>query len=54
MADVDLNAGGWKQTFIDLFAGATGGVAQVLIGKSSSIISNFTETQGNEYFALSK
>lgn len=39
MADVDLSDGGWKQTFIDLFAGATGGVAQVLIGKCGSIMS---------------
>lgn len=37
MADVDLDAGGLKQTFKDLFAGAAGGVAQVLLGKSSSV-----------------
>ena len=33
MADVELDAGGLKQTFKDLFAGAAGGVAQVLIGQ---------------------
>ena len=33
MADVDLDAGGLKQTFKDLFAGAAGGVAQVLLGQ---------------------
>lgn len=37
MADVDLDAGGLKQTFKDLFAGAAGGVAQVLLGKFSSV-----------------
>ncbi len=37
MADADLEAGGLKQTLKDLFAGAAGGVAQVLLGKSSSV-----------------
>ena len=32
MADVDLDAGGLKRTLKDLFAGAAGGVAQVLLG----------------------
>ena len=33
MADVDLDAGGLKQTLKDLFAGAAGGIAQVLLGQ---------------------
>ena len=32
MEDIDSNAGGLKQTLKDLFAGAAGGVAQVLLG----------------------
>lgn len=35
MAEVDLDAGGLKQTFKDLFAGAAGGIAQVLLGSWS-------------------
>lgn len=38
MADVaeELEAQGFKRTLKDLFSGAVGGVAQVLIGESSS------------------
>ena len=32
MADVDLDAGGLQRTLKDLFAGAAGGVTQVLLG----------------------
>jgi solute carrier family 25 carnitine/acylcarnitine transporter 20/29 len=32
-ADVEAHAGGAKQTAKDLFAGAAGGVAQVLLGE---------------------
>ncbi len=42
MADVDLDAGGFKQTFKDLFAGAAGGVAQVLLGKLSSVYNSLS------------
>ena len=33
MADVQVDAGGLKRTLKDLFAGAAGGVAQVLLGQ---------------------
>lgn len=32
MADPELEAGGLQRTLKDLFAGAAGGVAQVLLG----------------------
>ncbi len=32
MADSPAEAGGWERTAKDLFAGAAGGVAQVLLG----------------------
>ncbi len=32
MADVETDAGGLNRTLKDLFAGAMGGVAQVLLG----------------------
>lgn len=32
MADADVAEGGLKRTLKDLFAGAAGGVAQVLLG----------------------
>ena len=35
MADVEVDAGGLKRTLKDLFAGAAGGVAQVLLGQYS-------------------
>ena len=33
MADVQVDGGGLKRTLKDLFAGAAGGVAQVLLGQ---------------------
>ena len=33
MAEPELDAGGFKRTLKDLFAGAAGGVAQVLLGQ---------------------
>lgn len=33
MSEHDIDAGGLKRTFKDLFAGAAGGVAQVLLGQ---------------------
>ena len=42
MADVDLEAGGLKQTFKDLFAGAAGGVAQVLLGQLFLLYGNIS------------
>ena len=33
MADSELEAGGLQRTLKDLFAGAAGGVAQVLLGQ---------------------
>ena len=35
MSELDVEAGGLKRTFKDLFAGAAGGVAQVLLGQYS-------------------
>lgn len=32
MADAELDSGGLERTLKDLFAGAAGGVAQVLLG----------------------
>lgn len=31
--EVEINPGSWTRTFKDLFAGAAGGVAQVLLGQ---------------------
>lgn len=35
MSELDVETGGLKRTFKDLFAGAAGGVAQVLLGQYS-------------------
>ena len=36
MSEIDGDTGGLKRTFKDLFAGAAGGVAQVLLGQYSA------------------
>ena len=38
MADAELEHGGFVRTLKDLFAGAAGGVAQVLLGESMYFI----------------
>ena len=35
MEELEAETGGWVRTAKDLFAGAAGGVAQVLLGQSS-------------------
>lgn len=36
MADIEAEAASWARTAKDLFAGAAGGVAQVLLGKQNA------------------
>lgn len=57
MADAaaELDEGGIKRTLKDLFAGAAGGVAQVLLGQSKIIvfIENFSSAFDNLCFIMS-
>jgi len=49
MADVGIEAGdtgGLQRTLKDLFAGAAGGVAQVLLGENDSLLLAFHFTLG--------
>ncbi|KAK3168170.1 hypothetical protein OEA41_004616 [Lepraria neglecta] len=52
MADVDLDAGGLKRTLKDLFAGAAGGVAQVLLGQPFDIVKVRLQTTSQYNSAL--
>ena len=48
MADAERDGGGLNRTLKDLFAGAMGGIAQVLIGQSSCFCRWSTKSAGAE------
>ena len=54
MGDAEVDTGGLKRTLKDLFAGAAGGIAQVLLGKSTKASLRLYPFSNSNYKRLQK